>query len=162
MKRQEVINLKQLRQEISCYGFFVLYRIGECYSIKPDELDKGAGHEVKRVFTEHQHPGVGGGLLQFLILFGPLFLIWYLLVIRPQQTQKKKVQEMLANLKTGDRVLTTGGLYGTVVGFREGVVQLQVAKEVKVDVARSAISGLQTTEAEAGNSKSKEAGSGKK
>jgi preprotein translocase subunit YajC len=107
-------------------------------------------------------PGVGGGLLQFLILFAPLFLIWYLLVILPQQRQKKKLQDMLANLKTGDRVLTSGGLYGTIVGFREGVVQLQVAKEVKVDVARSAISGLQTAEAEAANAKGKEAGSGKR
>ncbi len=107
-------------------------------------------------------PGVGGGLLQFLILFAPLFLIWYLLVIRPQQSQKKRLQEMLANLKTGDRVLTSGGLYGTIVGFREGVVQLQVAKDVKLDVARSAITGLQAMEAEAANAKGKEAGSGKK
>lgn len=106
-------------------------------------------------------PGVGGGLLQFLILFGPLFLIWYLLVILPQQRQRKKTQEMLGNLKTGDRVLTTGGLYGTVVGFRESVVQLQVAKEVKVDVARSAITALQSPEGEA-DAKSKEATKGKK
>jgi preprotein translocase subunit YajC len=100
-------------------------------------------------------PGVGGGLLQFLILFGPLFLIWYLLVILPQQRQKKKTQEMLANLKTGDRVLTTGGLYGTVAGFREGVVQLQLAKDVKVDVARAAITGLQTPEGDGDGGKKK-------
>lgn len=98
---------------------------------------------------------MGGGLLQFLILFGPLFLIWYLLVIMPQQKQRKKTQEMLSSLKTGDRVLTTGGLYGTVVGFREGVVQLQISKEVKVDVARSAITALQPTEAEIEEAKSK-------
>jgi preprotein translocase subunit YajC len=100
-------------------------------------------------------PGVGGGLLQFLILFGPLFLIWYLLVILPQQRQKKKTQEMLANLKTGDRVLTTGGLYGTVAGFREGVVQLQLAKDIKVDVARAAITGLQTPEGDGDSGKKK-------
>jgi preprotein translocase subunit YajC len=105
-------------------------------------------------------PGVGGGLLQFLILFGPLFLIWYLLVILPQQRQRKKTQEMLSNLKTGDRVLTNGGIYGTIVGFREdNVVHLQVAKEVKVEVARTAISGLHTSEkgkeAEAAKSKAR-------
>ena len=94
-------------------------------------------------------PGVGGGLFQFLILFGPLFLVWYFLVILPQQRQKRKTQDMLANLKTGDRVLTSGGLYGTIVGFRENVVQLQVAKDVRLDVARSAITGLQNPEAEA-------------
>jgi preprotein translocase subunit YajC len=94
--------------------------------------------------------GVGGGLFQFLILFGPLFLVWYFLVILPQQRQRRKTQDMLANLKTGDRVLTSGGLYGTIVGFRENVVvQLQVAKDVRIDVARSAITGLQNPEGEA-------------
>ncbi len=106
--------------------------------------------------------GMGGGLLQFVILFAPLFLIWYLLVIMPQQKQRKRTQEMLANLKTGDRVVTSGGLYGTIVGFREGVVQLQVSREVKVDIARSAITALQPTEAEIEDAKSKAAGKGKK
>ncbi len=67
---------------------------------------------------------------------------------------------MLANLKTGDRVVTSGGLYGTIVGFREGVVQLQISKEVKVDLARSAITGLQSPETEAEDAKS--AGKGRK
>ena len=91
-------------------------------------------------------PGAGGGLTQFLLLFGPLFVIWYFLVIRPQQQQRRKVQEMLSELKTGDRVITTGGLYGTIVGFRDSAVQLQVAAQVKIDVARSAIGGLQPSE----------------
>ena len=89
------------------------------------------------------------GLRQFLFLFVPLFLIWYFLVIMPQSRQRKRTQEMLANLKTGDRVLTSGGIYGTIVGFRENVVQLQVANQVKVDVARSAITGLQPAASEA-------------
>ena len=91
-------------------------------------------------------PGAGGGLTQFLLLFGPLFVIWYFLVIRPQQQQRRKVQRMLSELKTGDRVITTGGVYGTIVGFRDNVVQLQVASQVKIDVARSAIGGLQPSE----------------
>jgi len=91
-------------------------------------------------------PGAGGGIAQFLVLFGPLFVIWYFLVIRPQQQQRRKVQQMLAELKTGDRVITTGGIYGTIVGFRDGVVQLQIANQVKIDVARSAIGGLQLAE----------------
>jgi preprotein translocase subunit YajC len=91
-------------------------------------------------------PGAGGGLTSFVLLFGPLLVIWYFLVIRPQQTQRRKTQEMLSNLKTGDRVVTSGGIYGTVVGFRNEVVQLQVAPQVKLDVARSAITSLQSTE----------------
>jgi preprotein translocase subunit YajC len=49
---------------------------------------------------------------------------------------------MLSNLKTGDRVVTSGGIHGTVISFRNGVVQLQIASQVKVDVTRSAITGL--------------------
>ena len=107
----------------------------------------------------------GNGLFQLLILFGPLFVIWYLLIILPQQRQRKKTQEMLSSLKTGDRVLTSGGMYGTIVGFRDSVVQLQVAKEVKVDVARTAISGLQSAGSDAAAAQGKEvaraAGKGK-
>jgi preprotein translocase subunit YajC len=90
-------------------------------------------------------PGAGGGLSLF-VLIAPLFAIWYFLVIRPQQQQRRKTQEMLASLKTGDRVLTSGGIYGTIVSFRNGVVQLQIANQVKVDVARSAIGGVVTEE----------------
>ena len=90
-------------------------------------------------------PGAGGGL-SLLVLFAPLFAIWYFLVIRPQQQQRRKTQTMLANLKTGDRVVTSGGIYGTIVSFRNGVVQLQIANQVKVDVARSAITGMVTEE----------------
>ena len=91
--------------------------------------------------------GLGGSLAQFVLLFAPLFAIWYFLVIRPQQQQRRKLQDMLANLKTGDRVVTSGGIYGTIVAFRDGVVQLQVANQVRLDVARSAITGLVSEEA---------------
>lgn len=100
-------------------------------------------------------PGAGSGLAQFVFLFAPLFIIWYLLVIRPQQNQRRKTQSMLSNLKTGDRVITTGGVYGTVTGFRDGVVQLQIADKVRVDVARSAISGLQPAEGSEADAQSK-------
>jgi preprotein translocase subunit YajC len=94
-------------------------------------------------------PGTGGAFVQFLP-FILIFGIFYFLLILPQQRQRKKVQEMLSNLKTGDRVITSGGVYGTIVGFRDAsVVQLQVAQQVKLDVARSAITGLQAAEGEA-------------
>jgi preprotein translocase subunit YajC len=81
-------------------------------------------------------------LLPFLLIF----VVFYVLLIVPQQRQRRKTQEMLANLKSGDKVVTSGGLYGTIVGFRDTVVQLQVAPQVRVDVSRSAISGLQPDE----------------
>ena len=67
---------------------------------------------------------------------------------------------MLGNLKSGDRVVTSGGIYGTIVGFRNGTVQLQIASQVKVDVLRSAITSLATEEADAGKQES--AAKGKK
>jgi preprotein translocase subunit YajC len=95
---------------------------------------------------------MGGALTQFLLLFAPLFAIWYFLVIRPQQQQRRKLQQMLGSLKTGDRVVTSGGIYGTIVGFRNGVVQLQIANQVKVELARSAITGF-VSEVTEGSSK---------
>ncbi len=89
---------------------------------------------------------MGAALSQFILLFAPLFLIWYFLVILPQQKQRRKTQQMLSNLKTGDRVLTSGGIYGQVMGFRDETVQLQIASQVKVDVARTSIVGLQAEE----------------
>ncbi|MGH9353409.1 MAG: preprotein translocase subunit YajC [Terriglobia bacterium] len=83
------------------------------------------------------------GLQSFILILGPLILIWYLLVIRPQSTQRRKTQEMLTNLKTGDRVVTSGGLLGTITGFGNNTVQLQITSQIKVDVLRSAVSGFQ-------------------
>ncbi|MGH9450332.1 MAG: preprotein translocase subunit YajC [Terriglobia bacterium] len=88
-------------------------------------------------------PSGTGGLSSFVLILGPLILIWYLLVIRPQSTQRRKTQEMLQNLKTGDQVVTTGGILGTIVGFGNNVVQIQISNQVRVDVVRSAISGYQ-------------------
>ena len=107
-------------------------------------------------------PGSTGPFGQLLFFIAPLFAIWYFLVLRPQSQQRKKLQEMLASLKTGDRVVTSGGLYGTVVSFRNGAtVQLQIASQIKVDVARSAITGIVTEEAESA-SKQDAAAKGKK
>ncbi len=91
---------------------------------------------------------MGGALTQFLLLFAPLFLIWYFLVILPQQRNRRKTQQMLSNLKTGDRVITSGGIYGSITGFRGDVVQMQIANQVKVEIARSAITGVQSDKEE--------------
>jgi preprotein translocase subunit YajC len=90
--------------------------------------------------------GAGSGLAQFLLLFAPILLLWYFLVILPNQRNRKKTQAMLSNLKTGDRVMTTGGIYGLITGFRGDIVQVQIANQVKVDIARTAITGIQSEE----------------
>jgi preprotein translocase subunit YajC len=103
-------------------------------------------------------PGLSGALTQLLFFFAPLFAIWYFLVLAPQSKQRKKLQEMLASLKSGDRVVTSGGIYGTIVGFRDNKVQLQIAAQVKVDVARSAITGVVNDEEDSGKQESQAKG----
>jgi len=75
-----------------------------------------------------------------------VFAIFYFLLIRPARTRQKLVQKMLDALKSGDRVITSGGLLGTVVAIDKGIVQLRIADKVKVDVTRSSIVGLQDQE----------------
>ena len=64
-------------------------------------------------------------------------------MILPQQRRQKKVAEMLRNLKNGDKVITNGGIYGTIVGLEDDAVQLRIADQVKIKIARSAITALQ-------------------
>ncbi len=71
-----------------------------------------------------------------------IFVVFYFLVIAPQRKRQKKHAEMLANLKNGDKVVTQGGLHGTVAGVSDTVVQVRIADGVKIEVARSAVSGL--------------------
>lgn len=70
-------------------------------------------------------------------------VIFYFLMIMPAQRRQKKVAEMLRSLKTGDKVITNGGIYGTVVGLDDDSVQLRIAEQVKIKVSRAAIAGLQ-------------------
>jgi preprotein translocase subunit YajC len=91
----------------------------------------------------------GQALVQMLPIL-LIFAVFYFLLIVPQQRQRKKTQEMLSNLKSGDRVITSGGVYGTITGFRDTVVQLQIANQVRIDVSRTAIASLQPEETDSG------------
>ena len=82
--------------------------------------------------------GGGFGALVPLIL---MFVIFYFLLIRPQQKKQKQHREMVTSLKKGDRVMTTGGLYGRVTGLTDTVVTLEIAEKVRVKVARNNIAG---------------------
>ncbi len=85
-------------------------------------------------------------LLQ-LLQFVPIFLILYFLLIRPQQQRQKKLEQMLKALKKGDRVLTSGGIIGTVVGLDDAHATLKIADDVKVEFTKGAITQVLTAEA---------------
>jgi len=90
----------------------------------------------------------GGGIGGMLFLFLPMFIIMYLLVILPQSRQRKKMQAMLSALKTGDKVVTNGGIYGTVSGIDGDSLILKISNEpqVKIRIARAAIAQVEASE----------------
>ena len=77
-----------------------------------------------------------------LIPIAAIFLIFYFLLIRPQHKQAQAHQKMLEALKKGDKVLTTGGLYGTIVGIRGDDLEVKFSETVKLIVSRSAVAKL--------------------
>ena len=95
----------------------------------------------------------GGGLIG-LLPFVLIFVIFYFLLIRPQQKKQRLAQQerdaLLKALKPGDKVVTTSGIYGTIVAVREkdDTVQLRIAQSVSVEAERSAVARLQTSEKE--------------
>jgi preprotein translocase subunit YajC len=84
--------------------------------------------------------GGQGGLGAFVPLI-LMFVIFYFLLIRPQQKKQKLHREMIGNLKKGDRVITSGGLHGRITGLTDTVVTLEISEKVRVKVARGNISG---------------------
>ena len=93
----------------------------------------------------------GGAATATIANFLPIVIIgavFYFLVIAPTNKQRKKQTEMLSALKKGDRVITSGGIYGTIQGVEPEAVYLKIADNVKVKVLRSAISGIVTGENE--------------
>ena len=71
-----------------------------------------------------------------------IFAIFFFLLIRPQQRERKRREAMLASIKKGDRIVTTGGLIGTVVGLGDQTLTLKIADSVRVECLRSAVTGL--------------------
>jgi len=84
----------------------------------------------------------GGGMMGALLPLLLMFLVFYILLIRPQQKRTKQHKELLNSLKKGDEVITSGGIHGRVTGITENVVTLEVADKVRIKVQRGNISGL--------------------
>lgn len=84
-------------------------------------------------------PGIAGMFVPMICVF----VIMYFLVLRPQQQQRKKLQEMVDNMKTGDAVVTTGGIHGIVSNMKDGnTLMLKIADNVRIEVDKSAIASV--------------------
>jgi preprotein translocase subunit YajC len=96
---------------------------------------------VDFAYAMGQPPNGGGSsaVMTQVLFFAAIFAIFYFLLIRPQQKQKRDREAMLGAVKKGDRVVTSSGLHGTVVGLNENTVTLKVADSVKLDFDRTAL-----------------------
>lgn len=86
--------------------------------------------------------GQQGNWLISILPFVAVFGIFYFLIIAPTRKQQKRHQELIAGLKNGDQVVTSGGIRGTVVGLADDYVQVRVADQVKIEVMRSHVADV--------------------
>jgi len=84
-------------------------------------------------------------LVQF-IPFALVLAIFYFVILLPMKRKQQKVQEFLSTLKIGDKVVTSGGIYGSITRLGDQAVQIQIADKVRIDVSRNAIVGYQGQE----------------
>jgi preprotein translocase subunit YajC len=84
-------------------------------------------------------------LLQTLLPFLFMGVIFYFLLIRPQQKRQKQHQQLMSNLKTGDRVVTSSGIHGLIANVKDTTFLLKVADNVKIEIDKSAVAGVEKT-----------------
>jgi preprotein translocase subunit YajC len=106
-----------------------------------------AGFRLKFVTIDGVIPDDGGtmnqnGALMQLVPFAAVALIFYFLLIRPQQKQLKETKTMLEALKPGDKVITRGGMIGVITAMKGDEVELEIAKGIKADFTRSAVGAV--------------------
>jgi preprotein translocase subunit YajC len=91
------------------------------------------------------------GMLQMVGMFLILGVMFYFLLIRPQQKQRKEQEALLKNIKTGDKILMNSGIYGIVSNVKDKTLMVKIADNVKVEVLKSAVSSVvqKSTETEA-------------
>jgi len=87
------------------------------------------------------------GAQDILVQFAPIIVIgviFYLLIFMPMRKRQKKLDTMIGALRNGDKVITSSGIYGVVAGVKEKTLILKIADQVKIEISRSAIAGLQS------------------
>jgi preprotein translocase subunit YajC len=87
-----------------------------------------------------QGGGGSGNLISTIVMFGAIFVIFYFMIIRPQQKRSKEREKMLSNIAKGDKIVTSGGMHATIAGLDEKTVLLEVNDKIKLKFERSAIS----------------------
>lgn len=89
-----------------------------------------------------------GQMVSTLVTFGLVFVVFYFLIIRPQNKKQKETQNMIAAVKKGDKIVTIGGVHGTVHSVKEGTVVVKVDDDCKIEFSKSAIASVAVVKAE--------------
>src|SRR5690242_10137850 len=105
----------------------------------------GVARGLEPLFALGAPPDGGSPWVSF-IPFALVLAIFYFVILLPMKRKQTKVQQFLDALKVGDRVVTTGGIYGSIARLGEQTVQLQIADKVRIEVAKAAIGGYQGQE----------------
>jgi preprotein translocase subunit YajC len=98
---------------------------------------------ISTAFAMGATGGQAGGIAGFLPII-ILFAIFYFLLIRPQQKKAKEHREMIANLKKGARIVTSGGIYGTIQSIDDNTIGLEIAEKVKIKISRGNVTAVIT------------------
>ena len=109
---------------------------------------------IEPFVTAMAPPGQGNLLLQFLPV-AIVVAIFYFLILLPMKRRQQKIQEFQDSLKVGDKIVTTGGIYGKITRVTDKTLQVEIAERVRVEMSRAAVAGYQGQEpvvAESGNS----------
>ena len=85
--------------------------------------------------------GAAGGFASFIPLI-LMFVIFYFLLIRPQQKKNKEHRDMINNLKKGDRIITSGGIHGIITAVNDSALTVEISDKVRIKLARHSVSGL--------------------
>ena len=94
----------------------------------------------KPLLAQSETSGEGPGFIVQILPIAVMFLIFYLLVMRPQVRKQRTHQDFLQKLKKGDRVLTSGGIFGTIEGLTDKYVKLEIADKVSIRILKSHVS----------------------
>ena len=87
----------------------------------------------------------GGSMVSTLIMFGAIFAIFYFMIIRPQQKKAKEREALLSALNKGDKVVTNGGMHGTIAGLDDKTCLIDFGNNIKIKFDRSAVSTVEST-----------------
>ncbi len=83
-----------------------------------------------------------GSMMSTIIMFGSIILIFWFMILRPQQKRQKQHQQLIESLKKGDKVILSGGLHGTIAGLEDKTILVQVADNVKMKFDRGSITSV--------------------